>query len=60
MEVILDIEIRFTICFISRVFIDFLVRWGIGGVNVVSLKVVSLLSSGIVFFRKFNLVLIMN
>lgn len=60
MEVILDIEIRFTTCLIPRVFIDSLARWGIGGVNVASLKAASLLSSGTVFSRKLNLVSIMN
>lgn len=46
--------------FIPPAFIDSLARLGVGKVNVASLKAASLLSSGLLFSRKFNLVSIMN
>ena len=60
MEVVWDTEIEFMTCLIPPAFIDFLARLGIGRVNVASLKAASLLSCGILFSRKFNLVSIMN
>lgn len=60
MEVILIIEIKFMSCLIPPAFIDSLARLGIGRVNAASLKAASLLSSGILFSRKFNLVSTIN
>ena len=60
MEVIWDIEIKFMTCLIPPASIDSLARLGIGRVHVASLKAASLLSCGILFSRKFNLVSIMN
>lgn len=57
---ILDTEIKFMTSLMPPVLIDSLATLGIGRVNGASVKATSLLRSGILFPRRFNLVSIMN